>query len=370
MDVVEADTASVYDLLGRHWRVDAPVDEIAFDGAGKTVAFSLADGSIALAPLEEAEPPQLRYRVALEDGRPTISARRQPIPPVVKVAIGDPPLQMSSPGSAGVTVHERSGRLLRVSASGATQQILKIEDQAPEALVVTVDEKVLTAAGGSIVSYDADGARFAISTYRGTASAVAVSPDGAGVAIASSLGLFVGKIGSEPDAAFEIGKLAAVSWSPDGAWIAASIEGGGIMLVRPTDERMIRIPAYPATAWSLAWSADSQRLATSGAFRIIVWDVSTLNDGRAQPKDIGTGRAGFIAVEAVDLQSRSSLIAAGYANGKVVVSKIGSRDELLVKAPGQAKVCAIRWSIDGQHLAIGTADGEAAIVTFPPQLFK
>ncbi|WP_454625238.1 WD40 repeat domain-containing protein [Bradyrhizobium cenepequi] len=370
MDIVEADTASLYCLLGRHWRVDVPVDEIAFDPAGKTVAFSLADGSIALASVEDAEPPQQRYRVGLEDGRPTISARRQPVPPVIRVAIGDPPLQLFLPGPSGIVVHERSGRLFHVSASGATEQILKIDDQAFDALAVTVDGTVLAAVGGSIASYDAGGARFATPTYRGAASALAISPDGARVAIASTLGLFVGKIGSEPDTVFEVGKLAAISWSPDGVWIAASLERGGVVLLRPADERMIRIPDYPATAWSLAWSADSHRLATSGAFRIIVWDVSTLNDGRAQPVSVGTGRAGFVAVEAVDLQFRNSLIAAGYANGKVVVAKIGDRDELLVKTPGQGEVCAIRWSIDGQHLAFGTADGEAAIVTFPPQLFK
>ncbi|MCA1452692.1 WD40 repeat domain-containing protein [Bradyrhizobium sp. BRP22] len=370
MDTVEVDAASLYNLLGRHWRLDVPVDEVAFDRAGKTVAFSLADGSLALASVAEAEPPQQRYRVGLEDGRPTISARRQPIPPVMKVAIGDPPLRIFSPEPSGIIVHERGGRLFRVAASGTAQEILEIDDQALEALAFMVNGSVLAAVGGSIVSYDPGGGRFATPTYAGMASALAVSADGASIAIASTRGLFAGKIGSEPDIVFEVGKLAAISWSPDGVWIAASLERGGIVLLRPADERMIRIPDYPATARSLAWSADSRRLVTSGAFRIIVWDVSTLDDGRAEPASVGTGQAGFIAVATIDLQSRGSLIAAGYGDGKVVVAKIGSRDELLVKAPGQGEVRAIRWSTDGQHLAFGTAEGEAAIVTFPPQLFK
>ena len=51
------------------------------------------------------------------------------------------------------------------------------------------------------------------------------------------------------------------------------------------------------------------------------------------------------------------LIAVGYANGQVGVMRLGRRDELLVRQDGAAAVTALAWSADGEHLALGTADG-------------
>ncbi|HEY4192936.1 MAG TPA: hypothetical protein VGM46_09855 [Mesorhizobium sp.] len=41
----------------------------------------------------------------------------------------------------------------------------------------------------------------------------------------------------------------------------------------------------------------------------------------------------------------------------------------MVKPLGGA-ITALTWSGDGRHLAVGCADGAAAIVTFPAQMFK
>jgi hypothetical protein len=49
---------------------------------------------------------------------------------------------------------------------------------------------------------------------------------------------------------------------------------------------------------------------------------------------------------------------------------MGATDEVVVKTPRRSAGPALRWSDDGQHLAVGTQSGEAAIVTFPPQVFK
>ncbi|WP_333939820.1 MULTISPECIES: WD40 repeat domain-containing protein [Bradyrhizobium] len=149
-----------------------------------------------------------------------------------------------------------------------------------------------------------------------------------------------------------------------------SIAKGGILLARLSDARTIRISSYPASVSSLSWSADSRFLVTSGAYRIIAWDASSLDDGSEQLTSLSTGRAGFVLVEAVDMHPGRRLVAAGYSDGRVVVARIGEPDELVVKPPGRSAVQTLRWSEDGQHLAIGTRSGEAAIVTFPPQVFK
>jgi WD40 repeat protein len=82
-----------------------------------------------------------------------------------------------------------------------------------------------------------------------------------------------------------------------------------------------------------------------------------------------TGRAGFLAVDRVATHPTRNLVAAGYANGRLVVSPVGSPAELLLRQSGGA-LNALAWSANGQHLAIGDADGNVAIITFPTQLFK
>ena len=77
-----------------------------------------------------------------------------------------------------------------------------------------------------------------------------------------------------------------------------------------------------------------------------------------------------MVVERVAAHPSRDLIAAGYANGQVGVMRLGQRDELLVRQDGGGAVTALAWSPDGEHLALGTADGLAAVVSFPPHLFK
>jgi WD40 repeat protein len=167
-----------------------------------------------------------------------------------------------------------------------------------------------------------------------------------------------------------LGSVSTLSWSPDGSWLAVSVVKSGIILVRLADARIVRIPTYPATVASLSWSGDSRVLVTSGAYRMIAWDVSSLSDESDQPTNLATGRARFVLVETVDTHPKRPLVAAGYGDGRVVVARIGQSDELVVKPPGRGGVHALRWSGDGQHVAFGTSDGEAAIVTLPPHIFK
>ncbi len=201
---------------------------------------------------------------------------------------------------------------------------------------------------------------------------MAVSPDSRRFAIGADGCLLIRAFGSrpEPAASFAFGSISTLSWSPDGSWLAMSVVKTGIVLVRLADARIIRIPGYPASVASLSWSANSRVLVTSGAYRMIAWDVSSLNEAREQPISLATGRARFVLVEAVAMHPERQLVAAGYSDGMVVVARIGEPDELVVKPPGPGPVYALQWSRDGQHLAFGTSDGEAVIVTFPPHIFK
>ena len=371
MDTMEAETATLYELLARRWTVGTAVTNTAFDPAGRAVAFALADGALAIAPLSDMEPPQDRCRVALDEGRTTISPRRKPVPPLTKVIVSDAPVHLAQFGTSGFVASDHD-RLLCTSASGVTRVVSS--QGAPIDLIASVSgEGILTASGGSIMFYDSNGDIVWLQErVGGHASAMAVSPDGRCFAIGADGGLLVRTFGPrpEPAASFDLGSVSALSWSPDGSWLAASVVNAGVVLVRLADAWIVRIPTYPATVASLSWSADSRVLVTSGAYRIIAWDVSSLADDSERPTNLAMGRARFVLVDTVDIHPERQLVAAGYADGMVAVARIGHSDELVVRPPGRGAVHALRWSSDGQHLAVGTSEGEAAIVTFPPHVFK
>ncbi|MDH2380829.1 WD40 repeat domain-containing protein [Bradyrhizobium sp. CER78] len=371
MNTMEAQTATLYELLGRHWTVGAPVADIALDAAGEAVAFALADGGITIAPLIDTEPPQDRCRTALDEGRSTIMPRRKPVLPLSRVVVGDVQPHLAPLGTSGFVASD-GGRLLRVSASGVTE-LFASQGSSIDLVASVPAGGILSASGGSIVFYDSNGdVGWLQQRSGGNASAMAVSPDSRRFAIAADGRLLVRAFGARPDPAqsFELGPIANLAWSPDGGWLAVSIAKKEIALVRLADAWVVRIFSYPASVASLSWSADSRLLVTSGAYRMVVWDVSSLGDDREKPASVSTGRAGFVLVEAAELHPERTLVAAGYADGRVVVAKVGTSDELLVKPAGGGAVQSLRWSKDGQHLAFGTAEGEAAIVTFPAHIFK
>lgn len=201
---------------------------------------------------------------------------------------------------------------------------------------------------------------------------MAVSPDGRRLAMGADGCLFIRAFGPRPEpvASFDLGSILSAVMEPRRKLVAMSVAKTGIVLVRLSDARIVPIPGYPAAVASLSWSTDSRVLVTGGGYRMIAWDVSSLKDASERPTNLVTGRARFVLVEAVDMHPEGQLVAAGYGDGTVVVARIGDPDELVVKPPGRGAVHALQWSRHGHHLAFGTSDGEVAIVTFPPHIFK
>jgi hypothetical protein len=66
-------------------------------------------------------------------------------------------------------------------------------------------------------------------------------------------------------------------------------------------------------------------------------------------------------VETVACHPRVPIIAAGYADGLLLLVRISDGAEILAKPPAGAPVTALSWSADGTRLAFGTEDGEGGI---------
>jgi len=67
-------------------------------------------------------------------------------------------------------------------------------------------------------------------------------------------------------------------------------------------------------------------------------------------------------VDVLACHPRQEVVAAGYANGLVLLVRVEDGAEVLAKKPGNAQVTALAWDASGDTLAFGTEDGEAGIV--------
>ncbi|TPI59081.1 WD40 repeat domain-containing protein [Mesorhizobium sp. B3-1-7] len=366
---------ALFDLLARSWRRPAAVADVCFSADGSAIAFTSVDGSVAIGKVADQEPPEARIRVSGDLGQTTIRPREKPLAPLIASAsLGDGDVPIVAYCSSGFLVGTSAGEATHFAPDGAIAPtpikidgpILAIAHGAPKAMTAFSDghDVFLARANDEVVRL-----RQAASS---STHAIAFSPDANRLAFDSGNGLSIWAVDGGPGLINEFStpsRPASIRWSYDGSWLACGLETGGFGLVRLSDGRSGVVGGFPSPVRTVCWSTQENTLFASGAFRIAGWSMAVPPFEHAASGALETGRAAPVPVETMAAHPVRSLIAAGYANGRITVAQIGSRDELVVKFSGSA-ITALAWSGDGQHLAVGMVDGTAAIVTFPAMLFK
>jgi hypothetical protein len=69
-----------------------------------------------------------------------------------------------------------------------------------------------------------------------------------------------------------------------------------------------------------------------------------------------------VRVTAVACHPRQEVVAAGFADGTVLMVRIDDGAEVLAKRPGEGPVTALGWDAAGTLLAFGTEAGEAGVI--------
>ena len=277
-------------------------------------------------------------------------------------------------GDRGFVFAEASGALVRLAADGECSALPASLDGPVTAIDYAPRTGLLAcvAAGGrvTIISGDDTGGRGL--PHDAPARNVCYSPRGDVLAVAHESAVALWNTAAEPDKIAEVpvaGVPLALAWSPDGAMLGCGADtGASAWQVNGTGP--VTLTDYPSAVRSISWSANDEAMVTGGAFRIIAWPRDRLAAGGGAPSTIETGRPGLAAVDAVATHPKKPLVAAGYENGMLVIAELGKPDEMPIKAEGQGAVSVIRWTGDGQHLALGTDRGLCAIVELPRQIFK
>lgn len=326
--------------------LDAFVVAAAFDRAGRTSAFALGDGSLRLAaPGAGAE-----WRsVAAHEG-----------------AV----LALAPDAEAGAFISGGDdGAFRRTKASGDVTDISRFGSRWVEHVASHAGAKgtglLAAAVGRAVHLFKSTGEPLKKFEHSSTVSGIAFDTKGKRIAASHYNGASLWFVAAKEDNPRKLewkGSHTAIAVHPEGEAVVTAMQENALHGWRLSDGQHMRMSGYPGKTESLSFSRRGKWLATSGADAIVLWPF--FGDGPMGKPPIELAGGDGVACTRVACHPEQDAVAAGFADGLVVVADIDSGRVLPVAAPGRGPVSALAWSPSGAHLAFGTESGFAAIVDF------
>jgi len=190
-------------------------------------------------------------------------------------------------------------------------------------------------------------------------------PKGYRLALAhyNGVSLWFPNVAAEPTLLEWKGSHLDATFSPDGRFLVTSMQENALHGWRLVDSRNMRMTGYPGKTRSVSWSAEGHWLATSGADACVVWPFRDKDGpmGKA-PRECGVRAA---RVTQVAFHPRALVVAIGYADGLVLLCRLGDGAEILVREPGEDAISAFAWDSTGARLLFGLESGLAGLLTLP-----
>jgi len=196
-----------------------------------------------------------------------------------------------------------------------------------------------------------------------TVGALAFAPKGLRLAIAHYNGAslwFPNAAKAEPEQLEWKGSHLAVTFSPDGRFLITAMQEPALHGWRLADRKDMRMQGYAARVRSLDWTADGKWLASSGSSQLVLWPFQSKTGpmGKA-PRTLAPAEA---ALDVVACHPNEGVVAAGYADGLILLVRIDDGAEILARKPAGAPITALAWNKAGTLLAFGTEDGDTGVV--------
>jgi len=194
------------------------------------------------------------------------------------------------------------------------------------------------------LALDAKGRRLAVSHYGGATLRYALAADDKGVALPWA------------------GSHLAITISPDADYVITAMQENALHGWRLPEKTDLRMGGYPAKTRSFSWDKRGRWLATSGAESAIVWPfVGKLGPQGKPPLELGSRQS---VVTVVAFHPNEELLAIGYADGAAALARFSDQTALELLNVGEGAVTALTWRGDGRALAIGDEAGRGSIVEF------
>ena len=195
-----------------------------------------------------------------------------------------------------------------------------------------------------------------------TVGGLAFAPKGLRVAVAHYNGvtLWFPNMAGTPEFLGWKGSHLGVTFSPDAKFVITSMHESALHGWRIADAKHMRMTGYPTRVRSMSWSADGKGLATSGADCVIVWPF-VAKDGPMGKEPAMLGPLPT-KVSAVACHPKNEILAAGYADGTILLLRLSDGAEILVRRKDGVAVTGVAWNKTGKTLAYAAQGGEGGLL--------
>jgi len=324
---------------GVQHELDAFVVGVRFARDGKSAGFALGDGTLRIAPMA--------------GDWTTVEAHDGAV------------LSLAEAGSGWVTGGD-DGLFRRVDADGAVSTIASFGSKWVEQVAAWSDAKsgvVACGVGKSAHLFKPDGGKLKQLDHPSTVTGLAFDAKGKRVAASHYNGATLWFVGAKVDSPRTLdwkGSHTGIAMHPAAEAVVTAMQESALHGWRLADGQHMRMSGYPSKTESLSFSRTGKWLATSGAESVVLWPFFGGGPMGKAPTELAGGDGPLCT--RVMFHPQQDMVAAGFADGLVVVVDVASERVLPVAAPGHGPVSALSWSPDGARLAFGTETGFAALI--------
>jgi WD40 repeat protein len=330
---------------GKMLQLGAYVVKAAFDRVGKACAFALGDGQVAI----HREGDEDWLHVQAHEGA------------VLALAADAAPKGWISGGD--------DGRFYRIGSDGKVALIAAFGMRWVETVASFGDgpgnRMVACSVGKKLTIFNANDQELKVFEHPSTVTGMVFDGKGKRVVASHYDGASVWLVASRSDAPRRLewkGSHIGVVISPDGDNVVTAMQENSLHGWRLSDTQHMRMTGYPSKTQALSFTRSGKWLASSGADSVVLWPFFGGGPMGKPPTELAGGDG--INCTYVACHPKDDLVAAGFADGLVVVADISSARILPVAGPGRGAISTLAWSPDGAHLALGTESGFAAVVDF------
>jgi len=321
------------------WQMEAFPERAAFSRDGKTMAFALGDGRIAVIDLPGGEP---RY-TQMHDGS--------------CLCLGAHP-------AGGWLSGGDDGRLMYCSAEGVPTEVVQAQGQWLEHMVSSPDGRMMAvSAGREVIVLDLDAGSMAeFGPHPSTVTGLALSPSGAVLAATHAGGVSLWDMDQpgEPVKLALAGLSLAPSFSPDCAYLACGHQENSIHIINLETRTVFGLAGLPAKPGQLGWTHDGRHLMHSGTKAVICWPVPECF--QPDPTPVAFAVQQEARMTALATNPRIPFAAGGFDDGTLLLTEFKRFTAYPLDAEPGSPVSALAWSAQGVHLACGMQDGRAILL--------
>ncbi|MEW6642609.1 MAG: WD40 repeat domain-containing protein [Pseudomonadota bacterium] len=254
------------------------------------------------------------------------------------------------------------GKVMAIDAAGATELIAtEAKRRWIDNVALHPDGAVAWSAGKTafVRAPRQDDKSFDVPT---TVGGLAFAPKGLRLAIAHYNGvtLWFPNMAAKPDVLEWKGSHLGVTFSADNRFLVTAMHEPALHGWRLADSKHMRMTGYPSRVRSMAWTAGGKFLATSGADTVILWPFSSKDGPMGKEPAMLAPLKSKVAV--VACHPKQDVLAAGYADGTILMVRLADGAEILIRRNDGVAVSALAWDGKGGRLAFASENGDAGLL--------